>query len=119
MLADGSYFTVDKGLTDSNLSDRKYFPTLMTGVTVVGPLVISKSTGKAVAITAAPIKKDGKVVGRLGASIYLDKVGERIGQELRLPEGMSFFAIDEHGRTALHSKDERIFQTPREKGVFR
>jgi hypothetical protein len=48
---DGSYYTVEKGLTDQNISDRPYFPRLMGGGNVIGDLIISKSTGKRSAVT--------------------------------------------------------------------
>ncbi len=45
-LPDGSYYTVELGKTDQNLSNRTYFPGLMSGNNVLGDLVVSKATGK-------------------------------------------------------------------------
>jgi hypothetical protein len=59
---DGSYYTVEKGLTGLNLSDRPYFPGLMAGGEVTGALVLSKSTGKRTVIVAVPVKRQGKII---------------------------------------------------------
>lgn len=68
---DGTYYTADKGLMKEKLSDRSYFPDLMAGRTVIGSLVISKSTGQRSAVIAIPIREGGKVVGAVGASLFL------------------------------------------------
>lgn len=45
-LPDGSYFATEReGMSDENLQDRHYFPTLMSGKEVLGNLVGSKLTG--------------------------------------------------------------------------
>jgi len=106
---DGSYFTVDKGLTDQNLKDREYFPKLIAGEKVIGSLVVSHSTGKKSAVVAVPIIKDGKIIGALGASIFLEQLNEILKKEMKLPENLIFFAIDAQSQTTLNWKEERIF----------
>lgn len=75
---DGTYYTVDLGLIDKNLKDRPYFPIVLAGETSIGELVISKSTGSNTVIVATPIKAQGKVIGLLGASVYLDHLVQKI-----------------------------------------
>lgn len=113
---DGRYFTVEKGLTDQNLSDRAYFPRLMAGDTVAGELVISKSTGKRALIVAAPILKDGKVIGALGVSLSAENVSRMLQQDMALPEQMVFYAIDARGQCALHKASNRLFSFPSDLG---
>lgn len=113
---DGSYFTVDKGLTGQNLKDRPYFPRLMAGETVMGELVVSRSTGKNSAVVAVPLRRGDDTIGALGASIYLDRLSEILQQELKLPAGMIFFALDDRGDTVLNSNPDRIFKYPAEQG---
>jgi len=113
---DGSYYTVDKGLIDKNLSDRSYFPDLMAGSKITGALVVSKSTGQRSAIIAVPVEKGGKVVGAVGASLFLDKFAEQISSVLDLRPGISFFALAPNGLTTLHRKTDRHFLDPRELG---
>ena len=113
---DGTYYTADKGLMDAKLSDRSYFPELLAGRKVVGALVVSKSTGQRSAVIAIPMKAGGKIVGAIGASLFLDKLSEQVASTLALPRDASFFALAPDGRTALHRKTDRHFLDPRELG---
>lgn len=113
---DGTYYAPDKGLVNKKLSDRFYFPDLMAGKKVTGALVVSKSTGKRSAIIAVPITKDGKVVGAIGSSLFLDQLAEQIHAMLGLRPGVAFFALAPNGLTTLHRKTDRHFLDPREMG---
>jgi hypothetical protein len=46
-----------------NLFDRPYFPSLMAGQSVLGTLVISRSTGKRSVIIAEPVRVASLVIG--------------------------------------------------------
>lgn len=113
---DGSFYTVDKGLMDVKASDRSYFPDLMAGKKIIGPLVISKSTSQRSTVIAVPIQKDGKVVGAIGASLFLDQLAEQINSVLVLRTDGTFFALAPNGVATLHRKTERHFLDPRELG---
>lgn len=113
---DGSYYTVDKGLMAVKLSDRSYFAELMTGNKITGSLVVSKSTGQRSAVIAIPIKEGGKIIGAIGASLFLDKLAEQINSVLSLRADASFFALSPDGLATLHRKTERHFLDPRELG---
>jgi len=113
---DGTYFTGDKGLRDKKLSDRSYFRDLMVGKKITGALVISKATGERSAIIAVPIDIDGKVVGAIGSSLFLDKLADRIDAALDLRPGATFFALAPDGLTTLNRKTDRDFVDPREVG---
>ena len=108
VLPDGSYFTVELGKTNLNLSDRAYFPRLMAGNNVLGDLVISKSTGKKSLIAAVPVKQEGEVIGGLGTSIFLDDLSTTLAEELDLSDDMVFCATTAEGKVALHSDTELI-----------
>ncbi|MFA6921917.1 MAG: cache domain-containing protein [Gallionella sp.] len=113
---DGTYYTVDKGLMNVSLSDRSYFPALMAGQKITGSLVISKSTGQRSAVIAVPVRQNGKVVGAIGASVFLDRLAEKINSMLDLRADATFFALAPNGLTTLHRKTERHFLDPRELG---
>lgn len=113
---DGGYYTVDRGLMDVKLSDRSYFPKLISGRQVMGELVVSKSTGLRSAVIAVPVKQDGKVIGAIGASLFLDKLSDEIGSALALRPDAAFFSIAPDGLTTLHKKTDRHFLDPRELG---
>lgn len=113
---DGTYYTVDKGLMDVKLSDRGYFPELMAGRKITGALVVSKSTGQRSAVLAVPMREGGKVIGAIGASLFLDRLSDQIGSALTFRADTSFFALAPNGQTVLHKKTDRHFLDPRELG---
>ena len=108
-LPDGSYYTVDAGLASGNLSDREYFPKVMEGETVIGDLIVSKSTGKESTVATVPVK-DGNdvIIGALGVSIYLDELSQSIVTDLGLSDDMVFYAVNADDVIALHSDSEMI-----------
>lgn len=110
---DGSYYTTEKGLvTDQNLKDRDYFPRVMAGEPVIGSLVVSKSTGKKSVIVAVPIKNKEKIVGAIGASIFLEQFSDLILQEMHLPDDIVFYALDKNTETVIHRAAFRVFEQP-------
>ena len=113
---DGSYFTVEKGLTGETLRERAYFPSLMAGRDVVGSLVISKSTDKRSLIVASPVLLAGKVVGAVGVSLDAATLAASLDQAIRFPPDVVFYALDEKGQTALHRAGDLIFVFPSDVG---
>ncbi len=113
---DGTYYTPGKGLMPVRLSDRSYFPGLISGGKVMGSLVISKATGQRSAIIAVPMKENGKVIGAIGVSLFLDRLSEDVSSALALRGDASFFALAPDGLTTLHRKIDRHFLDPRELG---
>ncbi len=113
---DGSYFTVDAGLTKENLSDRDYFPRLMAGEEVMGDLIVSKSTGKRSTIIAVPVRKDGRVIGALGVTVAMEKVAAIVDGLTAFPQQVVFYALDGHGQVALHRESTLLFEFATELG---
>jgi hypothetical protein len=114
----GAYWTVQQGRARGSLAGRAYFPTVLAGRTVIGDLVVSRSTSRNTAIVAVPLRgRDGAVVGVLGASVYLDSLGAIIRREMGgLDDRMLFFAIDSMPMGALHSDPTMIFTEPMKLG---
>lgn len=113
-LPDGSYWTLDSGRVSGSLADRPYFPRLLAGQTVLGDLVVSRSTGRNTAIVAVPVRRnDNKLAGALGCSIHLDSLSALVKQELGgLPPDLIFFSINSHPLAALNSNPGLIFLDP-------
>lgn len=111
-LPDGTYWSVQAGLSSGNLSDRAYFPRVLAGDTVVGDLVISKATGRSSAIVAVPITIGTGVVGVLGASVYLDHLSARLDNVMALGGGMIFYSFDATPLLALEWDPQLIFVDP-------
>jgi len=113
---DGSYYTVEFGLSDKKLNDRPYFPVLMGGEDVIGSLQLSKSTGKRSAIVAVPIMKDGGAVGAVGASLSLDDMSAMLRDRIELPGNALFYALDSKGLCSLHTDPSKVFLFPSDQG---
>ncbi len=109
-LPNGSYWSVQNGKEPGNLAQRDYFPGVLSGQTVIGELVVSKSTGEPAAIVAVPVHGEaGAVVGVLGASVYLDRLSARLSREMDLEDGVIFYAFDHTGRLSLEWDPGLIF----------
>lgn len=117
-LPDGAYWTLDHGREEARLSDRPYFPRLLAGETVIGDLVVSRSTRFNTAIVAVPVRgPDDRVVGVLGSSVELDSLTSRLRSEMGgLPEDVIFFAINAEPLGALNSDPSLIFAEPMKLG---
>jgi hypothetical protein len=114
---DGRYFsTAQDDVTEENLKDRDYFPTLMSGKEVFGDLVISKSTGHRSVIVAVPVKQDDKTIGAVGVSLRVRLLSELVNATLQLPADTYFYALDRDTRIVLHRNAERMFKTPTDVG---
>lgn len=113
---DGSYFTIEAGLTNQSLKDREYFLALMAGKEVTGDLVVSKSTGKRSAIVAVPVLRDERVIGALGVSVAMEKIADLIDNAIGFPPRIMFYALDAHGQIALHRESSLLFEFATELG---
>ena len=114
----GSYWTVTQGRVAENLSDRPYFPRVLAGKTVIGDLVVSRSTKRNSAIVAVPVRgRDSSVVGVLGASVNLESLAALLRQEMGgIPNGLLFYAVDAEPLGALNSDSSLIFTEPMKLG---
>ncbi len=93
-MPDGTYYTVDKGLIDVTLADRDYFPALMSGEMVIGPVVESKSSSELSAIIAVPIMSGDEIVGALGVSLYIDALADYLRESLGWAKGLRVKIVD-------------------------
>jgi hypothetical protein len=114
-LPDGSYWSIQEGRESGNLSTRSYFPRVLAGESLIGELVVSKATNEPVAIVAVPVfGQDGEVAGVLGASVYLDRLSERIRTQMDIHPPYIFFSFDSTGLVGLNWDPELIFLHPLE-----
>lgn len=117
-LPNGSYWTVAQGRVAETLSDRPYFPRVLAGGTVVGDLVVSRSTKRNSAIVAVPVRgRDSSIIGVLGASVNLEALAALLRREMGgMPTGLLFYAIDAQPLGALNSDSSLIFTEPMKLG---
>jgi hypothetical protein len=111
---DGSYWTSTQGRAPGSLADRPYFARVLAGTTIVGDLVVSRSTSRNVAIVAVPVRgRSESVIGVLGASVHLDSLSALLRRELGgLDDRLLFFAVDDEPLGALNSDSSLIFTEP-------
>ena len=114
-LPDGSYWSVDGGKAEGNLSRRDYFPRVLAGQLILGELVVSYATGRSSGIVAVPVRRDGETVGVLGASVFLDAFSEELRSRLGLRPPLIFFALDSEPLLALDWMSE-VFENPKQLG---
>lgn len=94
-----------------NVSDREYFGHVMEGKIVMSNPVISKSTGKPVALAAAPIlDSNGNIQGLMAGAINLIKL-TRIIEILKYNYPNSYsYIIDKNGLIIAHPREEFILK---------
>jgi methyl-accepting chemotaxis protein len=112
----GVYDTVDSGRSDQNLKNRSYFPDLLAGKDVLGPLVISKSTGHRSVIVAAPVREGDTIVGAVGVSVRARLLSGLLTARAGMPDDLIFYALDPTGKAALHRDPDRMFHFPSDMG---
>jgi methyl-accepting chemotaxis protein len=116
-LPDGSYWSVEEGKSRESLATRPYFSKLLAGQRVMCDLVVSKATGKSVAIIAVPIlRPDKTVAGAVGSSIYLDKLSAILKEEMNLDTNVIFYSFDAVPLLALEWDASLIFVEPKKLG---
>jgi methyl-accepting chemotaxis protein len=116
-MPDGTYFSTDaEGLTEKNLSDRSYFPRLMSGKDVEGDLVLSKSTGHRSVVVATPVMADGKVVAAIGVSLRLRLISQFVEKNTQLPTNMYFYSMNADALISTHRNIDRMFKHPTDIG---
>lgn len=113
---DGSFHTTQVGMSDKNLKDRGYFPTLMAGKDVNDAVVMGKTTGVSNVIVATPVMKGGQVIGALGVSIALETFTKLIDNALGLPKEIVFYALDKNGQVPLHRETFKLLTFPGKTG---
>lgn len=97
----GNIFSTEEGFT-ANIAEREYFKKVMqTGKPVVSDPVQSKVDGTIVVVTAAPLMKEGKIVGLLGAGVLIDDLIKQVA-EIKTGETGYAYVMQKDGLVILH-----------------
>src|SRR6056297_44253 len=98
---DGSYYTVEKGLTDFNLQKRKYFEQLQEEENVYGAVITGYTSLKKSIVVAQPVYKDEMLIGFLGGSKYTDYLVEYLDMMAQNGVVRSFYVITADGEDII------------------
>jgi len=113
---DGSYFSLEKGLTRINLGDRPYFQPLFQGQAISGFPIFSRSTGRKSAFFAVPVKRDGEVTGAIAGSIFLDEWYKRIDASVRVPSNYFWHVMNNEGVLLLDAQTHVVLENTSDRG---
>ncbi len=113
---DGNYYSVERGYTGLNLSDRDYFEDLFSGKEIHGSLIYSRSTGKQSVFMAVPVMEGDEVTGAVALSVFLDDFQQLVTESLNLPPNYLWYVMDEEASTVLHPRTDFVFMNPAEQG---
>ena len=114
--SDGGYYSVERGYTGLNLSDREYFGKLFNGQEIHGELIYSRSTGKQSVIIAVPVFEGNEVTGAVALSVFLEDMQKLISESLNLPPSFLWYVINEEAYTVLHPRADFVFMNPAQQG---
>lgn len=114
--SDGSYYSLEKGLTKINLSDRPYFEPLFAGQTISGFPVFSRSTGRKSAFFAAPVKSGDRVTGAIAGSVFLDAWYKRIEASVGLPSNYFWRVVNTDGVLMLDEQIHLVLENVSDRG---
>lgn len=93
-----------------SIAERKYFQQVMsTGKTIVSEALLNKSTGRLSVIVSAPVKKDGKIIGVIGANIPFNILNERIMNAKAGDTGVNF-VIQKDGFVIAHPNTDTVMK---------
>ncbi|MCP4692693.1 MAG: response regulator [Desulfobacterales bacterium] len=108
-------------LSNVIVTDRGYFKKAMTGALTISDVIVSRESGKQIFVVAAPVKKDGEIVGALGGAVELSAFSALFVDQFKLGrEGFAFLAdargkiIAASGRTGHEGGDISLYDHGRE-----
>lgn len=90
---------------NTDLTDRAYLKTALGGEIGVSNVILSKASGKSVIAVAAPVTKDGKVVGAVIATVLYDSIAENLAKIKVYDNGYAYM-FDQSGLILYHPNKE-------------
>ena len=91
----------------TNIADRDYFKSALSGSVVLSDVVKSKVTGNLVTVVAQPIKSNGQTVGVLAAAINFEKISAHAAK-FKVGKNGYAYMTDKKLIAVYHPKKENI-----------
>lgn len=96
--------------SDGNISDREYFPRVMSGEFTISEPVMSKATGKPIIVIAAPVKNSNNdVIGIVAGTMELTGLSEMVSSEKFGKTGYAYM-VAKDGLLIAHPDKSKIFK---------
>ena len=108
--ATGTCVTNNKGPTNVSIKDRAYFKKAMTGEVCISEPVLSRTNNEPVSVIAAPIKRDGKILGVLIVGLDLSKFSESMITPIRIGQEGYVYLMDGKGKMISHPEKKYIMK---------
>ena len=102
----GESTTYSMGQEKCNIKDREYFQKALSGQGAMSDLLIGRNTGKPEFFYAAPVKKDGEIVGVFYGKKNATALSE-VASNIQYGETGFGFIVDNNGRV-VGSSDEAL-----------
>ncbi len=87
--------------------DRQYFKRSIQGEFFISNAIISRSTNKPIIVISAPIYKNDKIIGVLGASIDLSKIDDLV-QSTNKEDKQYTYVVDQAGHIIFHPNESYV-----------
>jgi len=98
---DGSYYTVERGLTGVSLAQRAYFPSLLEGNEVYCDVVVGLTSKKVSSVIAIPVYVEDELVGIVGGSYFVESIKEFINGFYFKDVDVSYLITDYEGNLVM------------------
>ncbi|MCK8826607.1 methyl-accepting chemotaxis protein [Natroniella acetigena] len=109
-IADGEGRFTATNNTSGDVSALDYYIEAMDGNTALAEPFISRATENLITVVAAPIRRDGEVVGVMGGTINLDNLTEFVA-DIRINHEDSFsYVVNNDGQIITHPNSSLIFE---------
>ncbi len=91
----------------SDRSDRDYFKKAIAGENNYSDVLISGTSGKPIVVFAVPVKKNGEIVGTLGASIELTFIS-KLANDINVSEKGYGYVVNSKGILIAHPDQSAV-----------
>ena len=108
--AGGNCITNNKGPTNISIKDRAYFQKTMTGQVSISEPVLSRTIQQPVSVIAAPIKRNGKILGALIVGLDLSKFSGSMIAPIKIGQEGYVYLVDGKGKVISHPEEKHIMK---------
>ncbi|MHC1682396.1 MAG: methyl-accepting chemotaxis protein [Clostridiaceae bacterium] len=107
---DGKVVVDDQSLSpDTDINDREYFKSAISGNEVASEVITSKTTGNLVIVVAAPLKSENNILGIVFAAIKFSALTDYVSK-IKIGDSGYAYMIDKTGLVVNHPVKDKILK---------